>query len=309
MQSSTRGSLMIVMASSGFGLVPIFAQIMMQSGFSADAITLYRITIPFLLFVAWFNPRGLDFMETIRSMLLGMFAGIGMILFMRALAQTSAATVILLYYCYPFFSILLGSLLFGQKLTRNSLSSALLILLAVSLTLNPKSIEAQDLPLILGSLLAPISFAMMIQYFAHPIKPMATDKRMVTSLAGTLLVVLPLSLLIEPVTVIPEHSTGYFWILAIGIVSAALPQYLFVKGAPLAGADNTASLSSLEVVVAMAMGMLILGQQLDRMQITAAALIVIAQLIRQDLKDLKSDAGHDCTRAHAAGEACGRVAL
>lgn len=81
----------------------------------------------------------------------------------------------------------------------------------------------------------------------------------------------------------PEHTSGYLWVLAIGIVSAALPQYLFVKGAPLAGASNTASLSSLEVIVAMAMGLLILGQQLDRMQITAAALIVIAQLIRQDM--------------------------
>ena len=283
MQSSTRGSLMIVMASTGFGLVPMFAQIMMQGGFGADAITLYRIAIPFLLFIVWFNPRGLDVMETARSMLLGMFAGVGMILFMRALAQTSAATVILLYYCYPFFSIALGSLLFGQKLTRNSMSSALLILLAVSLTLNPDRIEPQDLPLILGSLLAPISFALMIQYFAHPIKPMATDKRMVTSLAGTLLIVLPITLLSGPVAVIPEHATGYLWILAIGIVSAALPQYLFVKGTPLAGADNTASLSSLEVVVAMAMGVLVLGQQLDRMQITTAALIVIAQLIRQDM--------------------------
>ncbi len=283
MQSGTRGSLMILAATSGFGLVPMFAQIMMQAGFSADAITLYRIALPFLIFVAWFNPRGLDRMEVVRTMLLGALGGIGMILFMRALAQTSATTVILLYYCYPFFSIVFGNLLFGQRMTRNSLSSALLILLAVSLTLNPDTINPEDLPLILGSLLLPVSFALMIQYFAHPVKSMAPDKRMVTTSTGTLLVVLPLILVNGPVTLVPEQPIGFFWILAIGIFAAALPQYLFVKGTPLAGAGSTASLSSLEVVIAMLMGVLVLGQQLDRMQVTAAALIVIAQLIRQDI--------------------------
>ena len=107
MQRNTRGPLMILAATSGFGLIPMFAQIMMQTGFSADAITLYRIAVPLLIFILWFNPRGLDLMEVARTMLLGMFSGIGMILFMRALAHGSATTVILLYYCYPFFSLLL----------------------------------------------------------------------------------------------------------------------------------------------------------------------------------------------------------
>lgn len=273
---------MILAATSGFGLVPMLAQIMMQTGFSADAITLYRIAIPLLLFIAWCSPRGLDRMEMVRTILLGMFSGVGMILFMRALAQTSATTVILLYYCYPFFSIVLGNLLFGQKMTRSSLCSALLILLAVSLTVNPDSINSEDAPLILGSLLAPISFALMIQYFAHPVKSMAPESRMVMSTVGTLLIVFPLIQIDGPVTLVPGHLMAFLWILAIGVASAALPQYLFVKGTPLAGAGRTTSLSSLEVVVAMLMGVLVLGQQLAMMQGVAAMLIVIAQLIRQD---------------------------
>ena len=76
----------------------------------------------------------------------------------------------------------------------------------------------------------------------------------------------------------------YVFALAIGIVSAALPQYLFVKGTPLAGAGNTASLSSLEIVVAMLMSVLVLGQQFDRIQVSAAILIVIAQLIREEVE-------------------------
>jgi len=283
MPRKRKGSLMILIATSGFGMVPVFAQMMTQVGFGADTITLYRFLVPFLLFLWWFNPRGLDCMEAARTLLLGMFCGIGMVLFMRALSQTSATTVILLYYCYPFFSILLGTLFFGQRMTRNSLSSALLILVAVSLTLNPESIRPQDLPLILGSLLAPVSFALMIQYLAHPVRSMETSQRMVISLSGTLLMISPMILMAGPVEMLPQHPRDYFWILAIGLLSAALPQYLFVRGAPLAGASVTASLTSLEVVFAMLMAALIMGQQPERMQITAAMLIVIAQMIRQDM--------------------------
>lgn len=39
----------------------------------------------------------------------------------------------------------------------------------------------------------------------------------------------------------------------------------------------------MEVVNAMLMSVLLLGQQLNRLQITAALLIVIAQMIRQDI--------------------------
>lgn len=225
---------MILAATTGFGLIPVFAQLMMQAGFSADGITLYRIGIPLLILVWWFRPHGLDAMEILRTMLLGMFSGVGMVLFMRALAGSSATAVILLYYCYPFFSILLGKLLFGQPMTRDSLSCALLILVAVSLTLSHESLNPEELPLILGSLLAPISFALMIQYYARPIKTMAPQQRMETCATGTLMVILPLILLMGSPNLLPARPADYVWIPIIGVVSAALPQYLFVKGAPLA---------------------------------------------------------------------------
>ncbi len=283
MQKVNQGSVMILFATLGFGLIPMFAQVMMASGFSADAITLYRFLVPILIFSVGFQRNDLDALETLRTVLLGFFAGCGMVLFMRAIEQTSAISVILLYYSYPFFSILIGNLFFGQGLTRNSLSSAFLILIAVSLTLDPETINPDHLPMILGSLLAPISFALLIQYFSHPVKSMQTNQRMVVSFIGTLVAIIPLTLSGSGYDgLLPDEPKDYYWILIIGLFSAALPQYLFVKGAPLAGSLRTTSLSSLEVIVAMMTGAWFLGTPLSRMHITAAALIVIAQMIRQD---------------------------
>ncbi len=282
MHSSARGSLMIIGASLGFGMIPMLAQLMMANGFSADVITLYRFLIPMLIFIVFFRPAGLDRWEVLRTFLVGMLSGLGMVLFMRALQQTSAVTIILLYYCYPFFSIVIGALLFGQRITRNSLATSLLILVAVSLTLSPQTIDVQDWTIVLSSLLAPVSFALVIQYFAHSVKPMAASQRMVISLMGTLLVVLPLTLMSEAIDIYPKSMDGVLWLLVLGLFSAALPQYLFIKGAPVAGANLTAGLSSLEVVVAMLLGVSVLGQEVTQIQITAALLLMNAQLIRQE---------------------------
>ena len=274
--------MMILTATIGFGLIPIFAQIMLQKGFDADSITLYRFLIPTLVFILWFRPKGLDVAEVIRTLLLGVFGGLGMVLFMRALSGTSATTVILLYYCYPFFTIVLGNLFFKQQFSRNSLSAALIILVAASLTLNPESIAIDDLPIIIGSLMAPVSFALMIQYFSYPVKVMPATQRMIISLSGTLAAIIPCAFLFGSISFLPDQPQDLVWIFAIGLISAAIPQYLFIKGAPRAGATATASISSLEVVVAILMASFVLSQNPNRLQITAAALIVIAQLIRQD---------------------------
>jgi drug/metabolite transporter (DMT)-like permease len=280
MQAHYKGSMMIIGATFGFGMIPMLVQLMLARGFSADAITLYRFLVPLIIFMLWLRPARIDWPEAIRTLLLGAFAGTGMLFFMRALEQADPATVILLYYSYPFFSIVIGALLFTQRLSRNALVAALLILVAVSLTLNPQQIDVAHWPLLGASLLAPLSFALLIQYVSHPRRAMASAQRNLFCLAGTMLAILILTF--GEGSQLPGSLVDWGWILLLGVFSSAVPQYLFMRGAPLAGGTRTANLSSLEVVIAMVLGVILLSEQISRLQVTAVLLIVLAQLIRQE---------------------------
>ncbi len=119
----------------------------------------------------------------------------------------------------------------------------------------------------------------------HPVflKSMPTSQRMVVSFVGTLGAIIPLTLTGSGYEgLLPQEPNNYYWILLIELLTAALLQYLFAKETRLVGPLHTTSLSLFEVIVAMMAGAWFLNASLNRMHITAAALIVIAQIIRPD---------------------------
>ena len=81
--------------------------------------------------------------------------------------------------------------------------------------------------------------------------------------------------------VLPVSLTGLLSILGIALLAAALPQILFMLGAPRSCADKNALMGSLELVVALLTGAVLLGENIDRLEMTAMILIVLALFIKQ----------------------------
>jgi drug/metabolite transporter (DMT)-like permease len=114
---------------------------------------------------------------------------------------------------------------------------------------------------------------------------------MSAALIGHMLVLLPLIVWVQPDKLMPESASDWLWISALGLLSAAIPQYLFARGSVQAGVESTTSIGSTEVIFAMALSAVFLGDDLTRAQYLAAALIVMSSLIRLEETgtDRKSD--------------------
>lgn len=277
------GSVLIFGSAAGFGLNPMLGQLLLAQGFSPEVIALYRFLLP-LLFVAVYLRQAFQRpSEAIRTFCVGLFAGVGMLGYFVSFTRLPSSTAILLYYSYPVFSVLIGSLFFGYRPTRNSWASAVLIIIAVSLAVNPEQPGSYRFTDLLVALLAPISFALLLNYFAHPRRPMPPHQRMACSLSGTLAILLPMTLNLEPDAMfLPQTLHQAVLVISIGIFSAALPQYLFALGAPRAGAEKTTHIGALELVFAMIFGVIFLGGPLTQSDATAALLIIVALSIRQE---------------------------
>ena len=98
---------------------------------------------------------------------------------------------------------------------------------------------------------------------------------------GHILVLLPIALWIAPAQVVPVSPTGFLAVLGIAILAATIPQVLFMVEAPRSCADKNALVGSLELVVALLSGAILIGQNLDRLEITAMVLIMLALFIKQ----------------------------
>lgn len=283
-----KGSLLIFGSAVGFGLNPLFAQLLFAEGMNAEWVTLFRFIIPALVFVPMLRVQAAEYAELLRMLLLGAFNALGVLLYFKAINEIPVSAAILIYYSYPFFNVLLGWLLFQRRPSRNALAAAAIILVAASLTITPELVSAELLLPTLGCFVAPLAFALIIQYLDKPKQPLAASKRLAGSLIGHLLVLLPLALLMGSSKVVTVSTELVLLLLAIGLFAAAIPQYLFTLGAPMAGADKTAIVGAAELVIAMMTGAILLGDSLGRLEVTAMLLVLIALVIRQQSEVIPS---------------------
>lgn len=274
------GPLMVLMAAIGFGFNPLFAQILFAQGMSAEMVTLYRFILPGVLLSFYLPTPASLWPEVSRMLMIGVANGIGIFAYFYALQTLASATAILIYYTYPFFSLLIGVLIFKRRLNTNAVLSAALVLIAASLVIDPNALSMNSKWALLGCFLAPMIFAFQIQYLAKPIQNLTAPRRMAWGTMGHLIVLLPLAIYSEPQMILPDQVSGWWALIGLAFLAAAIPQYLFVMGAIKTKPEIIAVFGSAELVVAMLSCALLLDQTLTRLDITAMLLVMIALGIR-----------------------------
>nr|WP_090726170.1 DMT family transporter [Neptunomonas qingdaonensis] len=269
------------MAAFFYGLNPFFAQLLFKEGFTAEMVSLYRFILPALFFTFFLRTPQAHWSEAFRTLLLGIASGISIFGYFHALDTLPAATAILIYYTYPVFSVLIGWAVFKRRPTQNAWVAAALIAIAASLTVRPETLSADLLLSVVGCFLAPLMVATQVQYLSNPRRPIPTMNRMAWITSGHIIVLLPIAIWSAPVQVLPVSLTGALSILGIALLAAAIPQILFMLGAPRSSVDKNALMGSLEFVVALLTGAVLLGENIDRLEMAAMLLIVLALFIKQ----------------------------
>lgn len=274
-----RGEWLILMSALGFGLSPMLAQLLLQQGLSPEAVALFRFLIPTLIVLPCLRSRECRSAEYRRTVVIGAIAGCGMLAYFYCFVLLPATTVILIYYSYPMFAMVIGWIAFQRPMTRNRVIASAMILLAVMLMLEPSATQ-QPLWMLLLAFAAPLSFALLMNYFAKPVAALSPRGRMSGSLAGHMLVLVPAYLVSDQSFSLPASESVLGLILAIGTLAAALPQYLFARGCMATSIERIATLSSTEVVFALLFSMLFLGSGIERVEMIASGLILMAGFIR-----------------------------
>ncbi|WP_325894719.1 DMT family transporter [Grimontia sp. NTOU-MAR1] len=286
------GIWMVLAAAFGFSSNPLLAQLLLSQGFSADSITLYRFTIPMLLMLLLMKKRPVLDGEFLRFTAVGGLSAIGMLAFITSLTKLEPNTVILTYYGYPMFAILLGWLCFHKTMSRNRMIAAMLIAIAVGIMQDSQGFNASWLDFLV-CLAAPAAFAVVINMFSLPEKNHDAATRMFAALLGNVVVLVPITLFSQQVFSLPSTLEQLGLVFALGVLSAALPQYLFSRGAQLADMEKTTMVSSCEVVFALGLAWFFLGDALSMNDIMAAMLILLAGLIRYEGMPTPRDDGKD----------------
>lgn len=266
----------VVLASVGYGLVPIFARSLTDAGMAPHAVAFYRYVLAgtLLLPVVWrwrHEARTLGW-----GLLAGMMMGLGWVGYVRAIEVVPVSTAGVLYMTYPAFTLLLSWALFGDKPTLRGLLAAGMIVAAAGFVSTPGSIPPEQIPLLLMSLGAPVGFGFGIAVLVHRLTRIPALARIGIISAGSVVGLLPLVVTTDLAALLPVNGDGWLMVVAIGLGTALIPQLVYTVCSPMIGTARTAMAGSIELPVMFMVGWVFFAETLHITQIAALALVLLA---------------------------------
>ncbi|WP_300302552.1 DMT family transporter [Ferrovibrio sp.] len=280
-RSPLAGMALVAFGAVGFGLMPLFARIAYAEGLPPLSLLTWRFGIATLCLL----PFAGRMIAAKRDALVATLAGAGymgtMFFYFLALQQLSVALTVLILFTYPLFTILLGWLAFGERLTWPNAVAALLVLAAAMLILSPAGFGNDGLPLIaIGmAFIPPLAYAVFMHVAAKRLSAVTIPVRLGGVFLGGLIAMLLLGLLMDGGITNPASIAGWGAVLALAIVSTVGALGLLLLGAPAAGAERTAIAGASELVTALAVGAIAFGESLDLRMIGGTILIFVAILL------------------------------
>lgn len=279
MRSPLVATLFIALSSVCFGLVPLFARMLLDEGLSTEAIALYRFCLALPLALA-FLPRRRTAWRPVAALAGGGIAsGLGWTTYLTAIDHATVASVGVVYMSYPLFVVLLAWLLLGQRLTPRALAGAALVV-AGAFTVNaPGTVSAGELLVLAASLPAPVGFALMVLLIVTVGQDLTNLERWSVICVGHVIGLLPAALLDDPAGLVPASRDGWLWLAGLAGVTATIPQLLYTFWARQVSPARAAATGAVELPTMLVVGWLAFGEALGAAELVGASMVVAAIIV------------------------------
>lgn len=274
MDAFRKGVLAVLASALAFGGLGVAGKLAYDAGASPENLLLVRFAVASLVLApfAWRPLVATPWRAVLAGAALGGFGfGGTAYLYFLALALLPAGLTSFLLYLTPVFVALFSRIFIGERLGLRGVAALLLALLGLAfLTLGgTSSINLVGAALALGGA---VLYGATLTASRRVLRGMAPLPYALAYCIGAGLFVLPFALAsgtpLPPVEAMPS-------VIFIGVVATAAAIGLLFVGIPLVGASRAALISTLEPVLTVFSGVLILGEAFGAGQAFGAALVLV----------------------------------
>jgi len=276
------GALLVALSATGFGAMPIFARQAYAAGVDQYGILLPRFVLAAALLALLAGLRGAKLPPGRHVVVLALMGGIGYAgqstLYYSALHHASAGLVALLLYAYPFLVAVLAALFLHERLGRRHLVALPIAALGLALTIGGGSGSALGIALGLGSAVVYSLYIVGGTRVMREVDPLVAAG-IVCAAGSVSMAVVVLWRLMHGLTVaFPHDAAGAIPVALIALVSTVLAIGTFMVGLKWLGAALTSVLSTLEPVVSVVLGALVLDEPVSGQQALGGAIVLAAAI-------------------------------
>ncbi|CAN5894893.1 EamA family transporter [soil metagenome] len=270
-----RGTVAILVAAVGYGFLGVLVKLAIEAGVDVLPLAAWRFLFGAAL-VALFlaaRRRPLAPLQSWPALAgLGVLYSVDALAFIVALQWIPAATAVLVFYVYPVVVVLLAAVFLGERLTARKLAATLAALTGCALTVGAGLSGGRPLGFALV-LLAMLALSTYILVSRPLMRSLPAHGSAVVTLGSTALILAAVALAFDDLA-LGGGTRGLLLVVALSVVSTALPITLFLVGIRHIGAGRAAVLSTLEPVVTVLLAALLLDERIGPVQYAGGALIV-----------------------------------
>lgn len=273
------GVLLIMIAAIGCGATPVFTKWLIATGAPFEVISFYRFVITAALMLPFLSLRPGMFSATLMALLAGAAVGLGWTGYAMLLSEATIVTSGVIYFAYPFFTLLFALAMIGWIPSVRGSMSALLVVGAVAVVLQPIIGTELHWQTVLVALAAPLSFGFAVVVSAGWLQTMSPLERLGSVTLGACLGILPLILLRHPADVLIPATNQIALIIGLGAGAALIPSFIYVVAAPRIGAFKAALAGSIELPAMAFFGWWVFLEVPTENEYAAGGLIILAILL------------------------------
>lgn len=279
----------MLLSSTGFGAMAIFARVAYDTGAEPIAILPWRFGIAAAVLAAMAALRRSPLPE--RRRLVGLLAagGIGYtaqaICFFTALEHASAGLVALLLYLHPALVAILAVTFMRERFTARRAGGVALALAGTALTIGPLGSGSQlGVALGLGAAAVYSIYIVVNARLTRGVDPIVAAALICLGATTTSSI---LGLLVRPAA--PTGARGWLAVVAIALASTVLAISLYFVGLQRLGPTDAATVSTFEPVVTVALAAVVLHETITPLQLIGGAVILAAVVILARAPARRSD--------------------
>jgi drug/metabolite transporter (DMT)-like permease len=264
-----KGLVLVLISAACYGTLPILAKLAYATGLTPAPLLAARFVIASVLFALLARRPAPPWRVRFRLWGLGaVFVGNAFAYF-KALETVPAATVALLIYSYPVIVTLLSASFGLESITPRALAAAVLAFAGCALTAGG-TMEAG--PGVWFACLTALVYALYIVLGSRFAADVPAETASLHVAQACVVAYVPWA--VAEGQGIPFDPRAWLILIAIAVVPTVVALRTFLAGLARIGPGRAAVLSSLEVLVTMALSLTLLGERLGPRQWAGAALIL-----------------------------------
>ena len=277
--------LMIIIASSSYGILSTIVKLAMGEGYTAsEAITSqYIFGFLLMLIIMLITERQLPRMNrngAITLFFVGLFTAMTGIVYGQALIYLPASLAVIMLFQFTWIGTFIDCALKRRLPSRIESISLVVLFVGTILAAGVIDLDLSGIPLkgwVFG-LLSALSFAIFIQFNARQVEGVSNISRtfIISIIALTII-----SFVLNPEIIWNGKLTSGLWMhgLALGVFGIVLPIILFSIAAPKVGGALTSILSAMELPVAVIVSVIVLHESLTVLQAIGIVFVLLGMTL------------------------------